>query len=82
MPPTQRPFRLEADYAKISKLTDDQFDRAFIEHMVADHKKDIAAYTKQSKIQDEAGQYALQAIPTLQKHLDRALDVQKKLSKK
>jgi putative membrane protein len=72
----------KADYSRMSKMNDDQFDRVFIEHMVADHKKDIAAYTKQSKINDDVGHHAQETLPTLQKHLETALDVQKKLLKK
>src|SRR5689334_9469362 len=68
----------KANHAKMSKMNDDHFDTEFIQHMVADHKKDIAAYTKQSKINDDAGRYAQETLPTLQKHLDTALDVQKK----
>jgi putative membrane protein len=48
--------------------------------MVADHKKDIAAYQKESKKTDAAGQYAKDTLPTLQKHLDAAQALEKNKS--
>jgi putative membrane protein len=50
--------------------------------MVADHKKDIAAYQKASKAKDAAGQYAQSTLPTLQKHLETAQSVQKQAAAK
>jgi putative membrane protein len=49
--------------------------------MVKDHKKDIAAYTKASKKTDAAGQYAKSTLPTLQKHLETAQSLQRKITK-
>ena len=45
--------------------------------MVADHKKDIAAYKKASRKNDAAGQCAQGSLPTLQKHLEEAQKIQK-----
>jgi hypothetical protein len=63
---SRRPWRTErqtADYDKMAKLNGAAFDKAF-EHMVKDHKKDIAAYQKASRKQDAAGQYAQSTLPT------------------
>jgi len=62
----------KADHDKMAKMNGAAFDKMFAQHMVADHKKDIAAYQKASKKQDPAGQYAQGALPTLQKHLQEA----------
>jgi putative membrane protein len=70
----------KADYDKMAKLTAAAFDKAFAEHMVMDHKKDIAEYEKASKQKDAAGQYAEQTLPTLRKHLDTAQSVQKQVT--
>jgi len=35
-----------------------RFDKSFAQHMVKDHKKDIAAYEKKSKSKDASGEYA------------------------
>jgi putative membrane protein len=45
-PPTEPNAKQKKHYEKMSKLTGDAFDKAFAQHMVADHKKDIAAYQK------------------------------------
>jgi putative membrane protein len=62
----------KADFDKMSKMTGAAFDKAFLQHMAKDHKKEIQKYQKQSKMQDAAGQYAGGEVPTLQKHLDTA----------
>jgi putative membrane protein len=49
-----------------------RFDREFAKHMVADHKKDLAEYKKETKQSDAAGDYAKAQIDVLQKHLDTA----------
>ena len=58
----------------LAKLSGTKFDRAFVKHMVADHKKDIADYSKQSKIKssDQAVPYAIDTLPTLKTHLETA----------
>ena len=71
-PPTGPNAKQKADHDKMSKMSGAAFDRMFATHMVADHKKDIAEYTKASKTKDAAGEYASGQIPTLRKHLDTA----------
>src|SRR5260221_474138 len=68
----------KADYDKMAKLNGAPFDRMFVQHMIADHKKDISAYQKAANKQDAAGQYAKDELPTLQKHLQTAQSLQKK----
>ena len=63
-------------YDKMAKMSGTSFDKAFAQHMVADHKKDIAEYRTESKKSDAAGKYALDTLPTLQKHLDTAQSLQ------
>jgi putative membrane protein len=57
-PPASPNAKQKADYEKMAKLNGAAFDKAFAQHMVMDHKKDIAAYRKASKAKDAAGQYA------------------------
>src|SRR5215212_8473749 len=66
-PPAGPNPKQKADYEKMAKMNGAAFDKMFAQHMVADHKKDIAAYQKASKKNDAAGQYAQGSIPTLQK---------------
>jgi putative membrane protein len=71
-PPTSPNKKQTADSDKMSKLSGAQFDKAFVTHMVADHKKDIKEYEKAAKKKDAAGSYAAEILPTLRKHLDTA----------
>jgi len=74
--------RQNADYARMSKMTGAAFDKSFVQYMIADHKKDIAAYKKEARQTDSAGQYAQGALPTLEKHLDTAQELQRDRSKR
>jgi putative membrane protein len=72
-PPTEPNRKQKAVYDKLSKLTADRFDREFTKEMVADHKRDIAAFEKQAKKQnDPAAAFASETLPTLRKHLEMA----------
>jgi putative membrane protein len=81
-PPNGPNAKQKADYDKMAKLKGAAFDKAFAEHMVKDHQKDIGEYQKASKKQDAVGQYAQATLPTLQKHLDDAKALQKSTSVK
>src|SRR4051794_15403608 len=81
-PPTEPNAKQKNDYAKMSKLNGAAFDKAFAAHMVADHKKDIAAYQKASKSKNQTvASYASETLPTLQKHLETAQSLQKSAGK-
>jgi putative membrane protein len=71
-PPTSPSKKQKADYDKISKLSAAQFDKMFVSHMVADHKKDIKDYEKAAKKNDGVGSYATETLPALRKHLETA----------
>src|SRR5436190_19742346 len=77
-PPTEPNAKQKKDYDKMSKLNGAAFDKAFAQHMVADHKKDIAAYKKETKSKNQtAAGYANETLPTLEKHLETAQSLQK-----
>jgi putative membrane protein len=63
-----------SEHDQLAKLTGDKFDREFAKHMVMDHKKDIAEYTKAAKMKsgDQAVTYAAETLPVLQSHLEAA----------
>jgi putative membrane protein len=71
-PPTEPNKKQKADYERMSKLSGAKFDRAFVTHMVADHKKDIKEYQKEANKNDAASGYAKESLPVLQKHLEAA----------
>ncbi len=66
---------------KLSKLDGKNFDKAYMDHMVSDHKEDISLFEKASK--NAKGQdlkdFASRTLPTLKVHLDSAQAVQKSL---
>lgn len=71
-PPSGPTAKQQADHDKMAKLKGAAFDKEFGEHMVMDHRKDIGDYQKAAKMQNAAGQYAANTLPTLQKHLKDA----------
>jgi putative membrane protein len=71
-PPTSPNKKQKSDYDKMSKLSGAQFDKMFVSHMLADHRKDIKDYEKAGKKKDVAGSYATETLPTLRKHLETA----------
>jgi putative membrane protein len=60
--------------ARLEKLSGAQFDRAYMDDMVADHKEDVAEFQKQAKSgQDpDIKGFASKTLPTLQEHLNMA----------
>jgi putative membrane protein len=71
----------KSDHQKMSKKHGAAFDREFAQHMVADHKKDVASYRKHAKSKDPSGQYAQETLPVLQQHLEQAMELEKKAGK-
>ena len=71
----------EAQYTKLQAMSGAAFDKAFVDGAVEDHKKDIAAYQTEAASSDPATvtAFAKETIPTLQKHLDKALSLQKSM---
>lgn len=77
-PPTEPSAEAKKMHEKLSKLSGAQFDKQFAKDMVADHKKDIAKYQKQAKGKGPLASFAEQTIPTLQKHLQTAQQIENK----
>jgi putative membrane protein len=76
-PPMEPNAEQKAMYDKLSKLSGLEFDRQFAKEMVEDHQKDIAAFQKESSMNDEAGKFAKDTLPTLQHHLQMAQSLDK-----
>ena len=63
----------KADYAKLAPLMGGDFDKAFKEHMVMDHEKDIAAYQAAANGDNpRLAAFAKETLPTLEAHLAAA----------
>lgn len=64
------------DIAKLQDKSGADFDRAYMKHMVSDHKKDISAFEKEAKSGKDADvkSFASETLPTLREHLKLAED--------
>jgi putative membrane protein len=67
----------KATKARLSKLSGDQFDKAYMADMVQDHKKDVADFKKESQSGKDTDikNFASQTLPTLQDHLKQAQSI-------
>lgn len=67
---------------KMEKMSGD-FDKEYLDSMVKDHDKDIAAFEKEAKDGKDADVkgFASKTLPTLKKHLQMVKDAQGKMSK-
>lgn len=70
--PTAPNAKQQALYARLSKLSGNDFNKQFVKAMVDGHKKNIRLYELQSKQNDAMGVYAKQTLPTLRHHLEMA----------
>jgi len=68
--PTDLDAKHKATEERLSKMSGAAFDRAYIEEMVADHKKDVADFRKegQSGKDSEVKGWAAKTLPTLEEH--------------
>ena len=66
---------------RLSKLSGRAFDKAYMAEMVADHNKDVAAFTRASKTAKDADvkAWAAKILPTLQEHQKLAKDIAAKV---
>lgn len=63
-----------ATFNHLAKLSGAEFDKAYMKHMVEDHKHDVAAFEKEAKDGKDAKvkAFAEQTLPTLKEHLKLA----------
>jgi|ERR1051325_361937 putative membrane protein len=78
-PPSGSSVGEKATYLKLKVLSGDAFDKSFANTMVSDHESDVKEYQKASGQNDPVGQYAKKTLPTLQKHLQEAKQLQAQL---
>jgi len=77
-PPTTLPADKQKDMDKLNGLSGAAFDKAYIDMMVKDHKKDVAEFQKQAKNGKDADlkSFAASTLPTLQDHLKMVQGIQ------
>jgi len=72
--PTDLDAKHKAKMDKMQKLSGAQFDRAYMDDMVADHKQDVAEFKKEASSgkDSEVKSFAAKTLPTLEDHLKMA----------
>ncbi len=65
------------NYEKLSKLSGPAFDRAYIQDMVKDYKKDVAEFQKEASAgkNELIRSFAADTLPTLRDHLKQAREM-------
>jgi putative membrane protein len=69
--PTALDAKHQAEVQKLSALSGDAFDKAYVDLMLKDHKKDVGEFQKESTGGADADikSFASRTLPTLQEHL-------------
>lgn len=72
--PTQLTGKHKSEYDRLSRLSGAQFDRAYMQLMLQDHRKDVSDFRKESTSgkDPDVKQFASQTLPTLEDHLKMA----------
>ena len=75
--PTTLDDQHRQDIDRLARLSGHDFDRAYMQHMVADHMKDIAHFERQAQSGTDADlkNLAANALPVLRQHLEMARSV-------
>lgn len=72
--PTDVNAKEKAEYDRLSKLNGAEFDKVYMEHMLKDHREDIAEFRKEADRGTNADlkSWASNTLPTLEDHLKQA----------
>jgi putative membrane protein len=75
--PTSLDERHQQVIERLSGLSGAEFDRQYMQHMVEDHAKNVAAFQNQAQQGEDSDlkAFAAQTLPTLQEHLQLARSV-------
>jgi putative membrane protein len=79
--PTELAGDHKAAFDHLSSLSGAEFDKAYMQHMVEDHDKDVAEFDKASTSATDADvkTWAGKTLPTLQSHQQQAKDTARKV---
>jgi putative membrane protein len=79
--PTALDAKHKATVDRLSKLSGDAFDKAYMKEMLSDHKHDVSVFKKESTSakDTEVKQFASSTLPTLEDHLKLAEDTASKV---
>lgn len=73
LPSTMDP-EAQQEQQRLSKLSGEEFDKAYMRYQVKDHQKDVAEFQKEATAGKDSGikNFAQSALPTLKEHLKLA----------
>lgn len=77
--PTEADAKHKREKDRLAKMKASDFDRAYIDAMVREHKKDVRAFEKEAKggKDSEFKSFAAEVAPKLREHLQQAEGLQK-----
>ena len=80
--PTDINQKQQAMYDRLSKLSGDQFDSAYVKDMIMDHQEDVKDFRKeaQSGTDEKIKSFAAETLPVIQGHLDKLKAIQPKVA--
>ncbi len=81
--PTDVDAKHQATYDRLSKLSGAEFDRAYMQEMVADHNEDVSEFRREANSGSDADvkAWAAKTLPTLEHHLQMAESTNAKVKK-
>ena len=79
--PPELDSKHQKDVDQLQKKQGAEFDRAYMDHMVKDHKKDVSDFKKEANSgkDPDIKAFAAKTLPTLESHLAQAKAIDKKL---
>ena len=73
----------QALHDRLAKLSGKEFDRAYMDAMLADHREDVAAFQREAKSSDaDVRDFATRSLPTLEQHLASAQQIDRMVAGK
>ena len=80
---SKKGVKIDTSHKMKEKMGGPNFDQEYINDMVKDHQKDIAAFENEAKngMDPDVKSWAGKTLPTLKKHLKMAQDAQGKMKK-
>lgn len=81
---SKKGVKLDSKMEKMEKMEGSNFDQEYLDAMVKDHEKDIAAFEREAKsgMDPDVKAFASKTLPTLKKHLAMVKSAQSKTAKK
>jgi len=81
--PTETDAKHKAERDRLSKMSGAEFDKAYMQAMVADHRTDVNEFRRESQRGGDADvkSWAAKTLPTLEHHLQMAESANAKVKK-